>query len=104
MPIKFQVEIAREAKRDIEEIWNYIAEDSPGDASKFILALEEQLVTFEQFPNRCPPIPENVLLGTQNRHLIHGSYRTLFRVAEKTVYVLRIIHGSRLLDASMFEK
>jgi toxin ParE1/3/4 len=43
------------------------------------------------------------MLGTRYRHLIYGNYRTVFRVTGKTVYVLRVVHGARLLDTSMFE-
>lgn len=103
MPIKFQVSITRSAEKDVEEIWTYIAADSPTEATEFILKLEEQVSTLERFPLRCPLIPENAILGTENRHLLHGNYRTIFRVSGRTVYVLRIIHGSRLLDSSMFE-
>jgi hypothetical protein len=35
--------------------------------------------------------------------LLHGNYRSVFRIARKTVYVLRVVHGARLLDSSMFE-
>ncbi len=103
MPVKYNVEIAPVAERDIEEIWDYIAADSPENATAFIVCLEEQIDTLEQFPERCPLIPENEQLGTAYRHLLYGSYRTIFRIAGKTVYILRIIHGARLLDSSCFE-
>lgn len=103
MPARFQVNITRSAEKDVEEIWTYISADSPPEASKFILKLEEQVSTLERFPLRCPLIPENAILGTENRHLVYGNYRTIFRIAGKMVYVLRIIHGARLLDSSMFE-
>ena len=103
MPTKYQVDITCSAEKDVEEIWTYIAVDSPIEATKFILKLEEHVSTLERFPLRCPLFPENVILGTENRHLLYSNYRTTFRVAGKTIYVLRIIHGSRLLDTSMFE-
>ena len=103
MPAKFQVSITRSAEKDIEEIWTYIAADSPADALKFILRLEEQAATLEQFPQRCPLIPENALLGTENRRLLYGNYRTIFRIEGRIVYVLRIIHGARLLDSAVLE-
>ena len=53
-------------------------------------------------PNRRPAIPENALLETEYRHLIIGDYRVIFRVEGPRVYVLRIIHGNRLLDISLF--
>ncbi len=103
MPAKFRVSITRTAENDIEQAWSFIAQDSPEAADKFIGRLEEQIETLETFPNRCPLIPENENLGTRYRHMVFGDYRTVFRVARRTVYVLRVIHGARLLDASMFE-
>jgi len=104
MPAKFRVRITRTAEQDIEEAWTFIAQDSPEEAEKFIRRLEEQIETLERFPERCPLIPENEILGTRYRQLLYGSYRGVFRIAGKTVYVLRVIHGARLLDTSMFEE
>ena len=100
---KYNVAITPAAERDVEEIWIYIANDSPENATAFILRLEDQIETLERLPERCPLIPENELLGSTYRHLLYGAYRTIFRVAGKTVYILRIIHGTRLLDSSCFE-
>lgn len=103
MPAKFRVEITRSAEEDLEEVWTYIAQDSPQAANQFVLDLEEKVQTLEQFPKRCPLIPENELLGGQYRHLILNRYRVIFRIAKETVFVLRIIHGSRLLDPAVLE-
>ncbi len=103
MPAKFRVRITRAAERDIEEIWNFISDDSTEAAGKFTRRLEEQIKTLERLPERCPLIPENEILGTRYRHLLYGNYRTVFRIAKNTIYVIRVIHGARLLDSSMFE-
>jgi toxin ParE1/3/4 len=103
MRAKYNVEITPVAERDVEEIWNYIADDSPGNATAFIMRLEDQIDTLEQHPERCLLIPENEQLGTSYRHLLQGAYRTIFRISGKTVYILRIIHGSRLLDSTCFD-
>lgn len=99
MPTKYCVEITPAAERDVEEIWSYIASDSQENATAFILRLEVQLEKLEHFPERSPLIPENKLLGTSYRHLLYGAYRTIFRIAGARVIILRIIHGSRLLDS-----
>jgi toxin ParE1/3/4 len=104
MPARFKVKITRAAEMDIQAIWSFIAVDSSANADRFILEMEKHLNTLEHFPQRCPLIPENEHLGTHYRHLLYGDYRTLFRIAGKTVYVLRVIHGSRLLDDSFLEK
>jgi plasmid stabilization system protein ParE len=102
MPARFQVKITRTAEGDLKEIWDYIGKDSPREAVRFITRIEQQLTTLEQYPERCPSVPENEVLGTGYRHILLGDYRTIFRISQKTVYILRIIHGSRLLDDSVF--
>jgi plasmid stabilization system protein ParE len=99
MPKRFRVRISGAAERDVDEIWRFIRQDSLENATTFLNQLERQVSTLETFPARCPLIPENQLLGTQYRHLIFGDYRTVFRIAGGSVYVLRIIHSARLLDA-----
>ena len=102
MAATYRVEVTRLAVADLEEIWDYIAQDNRAAATAFVLSLEQQLLSLECFPERCPRIAENELLGTDYRHLITGKYRTIFRISGSTVMVLRIIHGSRLLDTSLF--
>jgi len=104
MAARYRVRIARTAELDLEEIWGFIAADSQDEADKFVQRLEAQIDTLERFPERCPMIPENELLGTHYRHLLLGNYRLIYRIAGKTVFVMRVIHGARLLDARMFEE
>jgi plasmid stabilization system protein ParE len=73
------------------------------NAHKFVERLALQISTLEQHPERCPSIPENEKVGAMYRHLLYGDYRTLFRVAEKTVLIIRILHGARLLEEAMLE-
>ncbi len=88
----------------MDEIWTFIAHNSIDEANRFIHKLESQLKTLRRLPGRCPLIPENDLPDKQYRHLIYGNYRTVFRISgRRTVYVVRIIHGARLLDTSMLE-
>jgi toxin ParE1/3/4 len=100
---KYRVKIARQAETDLAEIWTYIATDSVDNANQFILKLERRMKTLGSSPRRCPLISKNELLGTQYRHLLVRKYRTVFRISDDTVYILRIIHGARLLDTSLIE-
>jgi len=102
VPAKFRVEITRTAEADAADIRRFIARDNPEAADRFVRDLEKQVDTLERFPERCPLIHENELLRTFYRHLLCGDYRTIFRVSGRTVLVLRIVHGTRLLDTSMF--
>jgi len=98
MHAKYQVEITPTAENDVETIWEYIAADSPEAATRFVSELVSQAGKLESFPEHCPLILENEQLGTRYRHLIYGSYRTIFRITDKTVFVLRVIHGARVLE------
>lgn len=69
MPAKFRVEITRSAESDSEEIWTFIADDSPDDATRFVSQLESEIDTLEHFPERCRLISENKFLGTRYRQL-----------------------------------
>ena len=101
---KFRVKIARQAESDLAEIWAYIAGDTVDNANQFILKLEKRMKTLANSPRRCPLIPENEILGTQYRHLLLGKYRAVYRISSETVYILRVIHGARLLDTSIIEE
>ena len=83
------------------EIWGYIAQDKPEAATAFVLRLEEQVGTLERFPERCPLVPENELLGADYRHLLNGNYRTIFKIVSSRVIILRVVHGARLLDTGI---
>jgi toxin ParE1/3/4 len=100
---KFSVDVTSTAEADIAEIWDYLAQAKPEAATAFVLRLEEQINTLENFPERCPLVPENELLGTAYRHLVYGNYRTIFKIIEARVIIMRVIHGTRLLDIGLLE-
>jgi len=101
---KYQVDITRIAESDIKEIHSTIARDNPLAAAKWFEEVERQIHSLENFPLRCPVIPEAQELGNQYRHLIYGYYRTIFRIEGKGVIILRVIHGARLLDMKAVER
>jgi plasmid stabilization system protein ParE len=97
MSPRYRVEITQTAETDIREIGRYIALDSERAAGKWRDELTRQIGSLEQFPLRCPVIPESRELQREYRHLIYGQYRTIFRVDDDRVIILRVIHGARLL-------
>jgi len=101
---KYQVDITRIAESDIKEIRSYISMDNPLAAEKWLKEVERQIESLENFPLRCPVIPEARELGNQYRHLLYGYYRTIFRMEGKRVIILRVIHGARLLDMETIER
>ncbi len=98
MTIRYKVNLTRLAQKDLEEIYYYIAADSSENAAKFVLELEEKVYSLNTFPERQPLIAENKYFGTDYRHLVHKKYRIIYRISDKTVYILRVIHGAMLMN------
>lgn len=98
MTKKYQVNISQQAQNDLEHIFYYIADDSINKAANFILQLEKKVYSLEIFPDRHPLIPENEFFGTDYRHLIYKKYRIIYRIVKKSVFILRIFHGAKLLN------
>jgi len=101
---KYRVEITKVAESDIREIFQYIASDNKTAAMKLVSEIAWQIDSLEQFPLRCPVIPESRELGREYRHIIYGNYRTIFRINGPRVIIMRVIHGARLLSLEIFEK
>ena len=97
MTTNYNVNITKTAEIDIEEIWQYILNDSIPNAKKFIRALEGKIHTLEKFPQRCPVIPESELLGLKYRHLVIGNFRIIYKLEKNIVNVMRAVHSARLL-------
>ena len=94
---KYEVHLTQHAQEDLEHIFYYIAADSASNASDFVLELEEKVYSLEHLPHRNPFIPGNEYFETDYRHLIYKKYRIIYRVVKKSVFILRIVHGAKLL-------
>lgn len=82
------------AKRDLAEIWLYIALDSPGAADHLVDTIDEKLKMLE----------ENPRLGTTRDDLLPsvraygvGSYLLFYKQIPAGIELLRVLHGARTL-------
>ncbi|MFA5809617.1 MAG: type II toxin-antitoxin system RelE/ParE family toxin [Thermoleophilia bacterium] len=94
----YKVFITQNAQDDLRHIFSYIAEDSISNARIFVSELEEKINTLSTLPERSSYIPENVFFSTDYRQLILRKYRVIYRIDKNEIYVLRVIHGSKLLE------
>jgi toxin ParE1/3/4 len=85
-----------QAEADLEEIWWYIAQDSPDAADVFLDQIEERCAVLAQFP----------LMGTARedllpslRSLVVGSYVVFYLPVNGGIEIVRVLHGRRDLDA-----
>ena len=84
---------------DLEEVYDYIAMDSPFYAQhqvEKIIASVERLPTF---PASGRPLPE--FPATPLREIIVDPYRIVYRPSESEIFIVAVIHGKRLLREEM---
>ncbi len=97
MPVRFRVEITATAERDVRDINEYIAGDNPAAARLWVTEIRRQMKSLSHLPRRGAVVPESQDLGVEYRHLVYGSYRTIYRIVDRRVLVVRVIHGAQLL-------
>jgi len=89
-----KLEIRSAARCDLAEISAYIARDNPLRASSFARDLSDKIRMVADRPLSFPARDE---WQTGARSAVHGKYHIVFRVEEKRVIVLRILHAARNL-------
>ncbi len=85
-----------QAADDLEYATQYIAVDSPHFASLFAIKIVSSIDRLAYFPRLGRVVPE--IDRPEIRELLVGSYRVIYRCNTKTVEILTIYHGARLLD------
>jgi len=95
--MKYRVVVAPEVIRNLDDIFERIAEDNPRAAAKLVEKLGRKIRALYHTPRRCPYAPEHgVLEIAEVRHLLYGRYRIIFGIEGKTVIILEIRHSARL--------
>jgi len=100
-PARYQVLLTEDAQRDLEELYNYIAEhDAPAKADHVLAALEKLLATLSALPERGAINKELLAIGIRDyRETYFKPYRVIYRVVNQNVYVYLIVDGRRDMQA-----
>ena len=91
-----QIEWSAIAENDLNEIIDYIAQDSIEYALSFYDRVRERIKSLEKFPKMGRRVPE--LDDPDMRELILSNYRLIYRINDEKIQVIRLFHGSRILD------
>lgn len=92
MTSSYQVLWAKTAERDLVEIIEYIADDSPANARSVLRKLKDHAQHLNRYPERGRIVPELKNQGiVQYRELITSPWRIIYRISEKKVYVLCVL-------------
>ena len=79
----------------VSEIAEYIAQDNPEAAEKWIDGVFKKVEELGTFPESGRAVPETHI--STIRELIFGNYRVVYRLEEKRVSVLTVRHGKQIL-------
>lgn len=95
--MRYQVLLTEGAYRDLEELFNYVAEhDSLGRAEALLDHINATIESLATHPNRGAAPKELTAVGLHEyRQLFYKPYRIIYRVAEKRVYIYLIADGRR---------
>jgi toxin ParE1/3/4 len=95
--VRFEVLPTTSALADALAVGRWIASHgAPLAAEQWVTELLRDLESLAELPNRHPLAPEGVgFPNLEIRHRLFGDYRIVFTIAENSVIVLHIRHGSR---------
>jgi plasmid stabilization system protein ParE len=83
--------LRKAAQDDIEGAFEWYREQSPTTALRFLIAVDEALGSLGERPERFP-----VVAGTLRRTLLRRfPYAIYFKVYERTISVVGVVHGHR---------
>lgn len=91
-----KLQLSPAAQDDLEAIGDFIAQDSPGNAVQFVMALRAQCQRLTKAPLAYVARPE---LSDGLRSCAHGRYVIFFRPTAELVRIERILHSARDVQA-----
>ena len=94
---RFAIFLTEDAERDLEDIFDYIAEnDSVTSANHVLDRIEKSIASLTTYPERGS-IPKELLeLGIHEyRQVFFKPYRLIYRTIDKRVYLYLIVDGRR---------
>ena len=84
---------SKPAKKDLKQIFQYIAMDSRFYAKKVVNNIVEKSMSLDLSPRRGRVVPE--INDPDIREIFIYSYRMMYQITPDNIYILGVIHGKR---------
>lgn len=88
--------LSQEARHDLQDIWDYLAEQNPIRADQWL----------DEFETRCQLLAEMPLLGRQRdelqpglRSFLLGRYILFYRINEEQIEIVRVLSGYQDIES-----
>ena len=105
MKKKYQVVWSNVAENDLKNIIEYMADDSPPNAFKIFKTIKQKTSSLYTFPEGGRIVPELRGQGIlQYRELIISPWRILYRISEKSAYVLSVLDLRRNIEDILLKR
>jgi plasmid stabilization system protein ParE len=90
--------LAPEATRDLDDIWEYIAEDNLEAADRFLGKLYEQILQIADSPE-IGHAREDLAEGRPLLFWPVGNYMIMYRAKKRPIEIVGVAHGKRDIPA-----
>jgi plasmid stabilization system protein ParE len=99
--MRYRIVVTPEAEGDLRNASRYIRRDNARAARAWLKGIRQRIKTLMVHPERGILAPESASFNQPIRELFYGSgnrgtYRILFVVLDKEVFVLHVRHGAML--------
>jgi toxin ParE1/3/4 len=88
-----------QAEADLEDIWWYIAQDSPQNADRFLDRIHEKCLLLAEFPQMGVGQDE---LKLHLRSFSVGHYLIFYFPIENGIDIVRVLQGARDIESLLF--
>lgn len=97
MKKEYKIEYLSLAKKDLTEIFDYIAYElaSPQAALRLLEEFETSIDRLSQFPDSCPVAGDSMVARKKYRVLVVENYLVFYGVIDDIVEIKRIIYNKR---------
>ncbi len=99
---EYQIKLTDDVIGDISNIYNYIQRDSMYYAKKTKEEIVLRILNLSFMPfmgRKLVDFENNNILNL--REIIYKSYRIIYGIQSKTIYVRRVLHSARLLSHNL---
>ena len=101
----YDVTWSETSQRDLTNIIEYIAGDSPSYAYQVFKGIRRKASNLYTFPDRGRIVSELQEQGiTQYRELIVAPWRIIYRISERNVYVLSVLDSQRNVEDILLKR
>lgn len=100
---KYEIEITKEALRDMEEIYNYIANEllSPDNAIYQYNRIAESILQLDIFPEKFRILESNIEKQKKIRRMPVDNYSVFYVIKENRVIVISVLYSASNIQAKL---